>query len=159
MSAAVKKMIEDLTLELDKESFPSHGSFYIELNEIFPLVPIEKKSHYESALHVLTVLSKAITSGLYKPVEADLCAYTETLGLLIENYEKTKYPAKGKPVSGSEMLAFLMEQQGLSQSALGKDLGGQPNVSAILAGKRKLNARQISVLAKRFGVSPAVFFY
>lgn len=158
MSAAVKKIFKELTQELNKESLPSHGSFYSELNGLFPLIPIVKKSHYESALRVLTVVSKAIASGEHKPLETDLCAYAETLGLLIENYEKTHFPKRSRQVSGAEMLAFLMEQHDLSQSDLGKDLGGQPNISAILAGKRKLNARQMDVLAKRFSVSPAVFF-
>jgi|GEM_PF-977505 len=158
MSVAVKKIFRELAQELNKESLPSHGNLYSELNDFFPLIPIGKKSHYEGALRVLTVVSKAIASGAHKPLEADLCAYAETLGLLIENYEKTRFPKNSKQVSGSEMLAFLMEQHGLSQSDLGKDLGGQPNVSAILAGKRKLNARQMDVLAKRFSVSPAVFF-
>jgi len=40
---------------------------------------------------------------------------------------------------------------------LGAELGGQPVVSAILNGKRSINARQASALASRFGVSPAAF--
>lgn len=158
MSSAVKKIVRELTQELNKEDLPSHGSLYSELNELFPLIPIGKKAHYESALRVLTMVSKSIASGEHKPLEMDLCAYAETLGLLIENYEEIHFPKSNKQVDGAGILAFLMEQHGLSQSDLGKDLGGQPNVSAILAGKRKLNARQMEVLAKRFSVSPAVFF-
>lgn len=158
MSAAAKKIVRELTQELNRASLPGHGSLYSELNGVFPLVPIGKKQHYESALRILTVISKAIASEEYKAVEKDLSVYAETLGLLVENYEKAHYPSAGKRVSGTEMLAFLMEQHGLTQADLGKDLGGQPNVSAILTGKRKLNSRQIEVLSKRFGVSPAVFF-
>jgi HTH-type transcriptional regulator/antitoxin HigA len=109
-------------------------------------------------LRVLTAISEAAASGEYKPLEKELNSYAETLGLLIGNYEKAHYPNVGKKVVGAEMLAFLMEQHRLSQADVGKELGGQPNVSAILAGKRKLNARQIEVLSKRFSVSPAVFF-
>ncbi len=60
-------------------------------------------------------------------------------------------------VSGAEMLAYLMDLQGLIQSDLAKELGGQPIVSKILKGERELNLRQVKALAKRFNVSPQVF--
>jgi len=49
-----------------------------------------------------------------------------------------------------------MEEHDLAQSDL-PEIGSQGVVSEILAGKRDLNVRQISQLAERFGVSPAVF--
>lgn len=61
------------------------------------------------------------------------------------------------PVSGADALAYLMGEHGLTQSAL-PEVGYQGVVSEILHGKRKLNVRQIRVLAERFEVSPAVFF-
>ena len=158
MSAAAKNFVKELTRELGNVNLPHPGGLYHDLCEVFPLTPIASKQHYDSALRALTTISEAIASRDYKSLEKDLTAYAETLGLLIENYEKANYPKKGKEVSGTEMLAFLMEQHNLSQSDLSKELGGQPNVSAVLAGKRKLNARQIAALAKRFNVSPAAFF-
>ena len=56
-----------------------------------------------------------------------------------------------------EVLRLLMEQNGLAQADLRAELGGQPVVSAILNGKRQINARQAKALAARFGVSPSVF--
>jgi HTH-type transcriptional regulator/antitoxin HigA len=158
MSAAAKKIVKELTEELENISLPYPGSLYHELSRVFPLTTIGKKLHYESALRVLTAISEAAASAEYKPLEKELNSYAETLGLLIENYEKAHYPKVGKWVAGVEMLVFLMEQHRLSQADVSKELGGQPNVSAILGGKRKLNARQIKMLSKRFGVSPAVFF-
>jgi HTH-type transcriptional regulator/antitoxin HigA len=49
-----------------------------------------------------------------------------------------------------------MEEHGLTQSDL-LEIGSQGVVSEILSGKRDLNIRQITQLAARFGVSPAVF--
>jgi len=49
-----------------------------------------------------------------------------------------------------------MEAHGLTQSDL-PEIGSQGVVSEILSGERELNIRQIRRLAKRFGVSPAVF--
>ena len=60
-------------------------------------------------------------------------------------------------VKSGSMLRYLMEEHELKQSDL-PEIGSQGVVSEILRGKRELNTRQISVLAKRFGVSPAMFF-
>lgn len=60
-------------------------------------------------------------------------------------------------ISGSDMLAYLMELQGLTQIDLAKELGGQPIVSKILKGERELNIRQIKALSKRFKVVPEIF--
>jgi HTH-type transcriptional regulator/antitoxin HigA len=48
-----------------------------------------------------------------------------------------------------------MAEHGLRQLDFA-DIGSQGVISELLAGKRELNTRQIRILAKRFGVSPAV---
>jgi HTH-type transcriptional regulator / antitoxin HigA len=45
----------------------------------------------------------------------------------------------------------------LRQADLAEIFGSQSNVSEVLNGKRKINARQARALASRFGVSAAVF--
>ena len=49
-----------------------------------------------------------------------------------------------------------MEEHALKQPDLPK-IGSQGVVSEILSGTRELNVRQITHLAARFGVSPALF--
>jgi HTH-type transcriptional regulator/antitoxin HigA len=49
-----------------------------------------------------------------------------------------------------------LTEHDLKQSDL-PEVGSQGVVSEILSGKRDLNVRQMRALAKRFGVSPAVF--
>ena len=78
----------------------------------------------------------------------------DTLGTLIEAYEAEYEPLP--PVSGADMLQYLMEEHGLRQADL-SEIGSQGVVSEILSGKRELNVRQIRALAERFEVSPAVF--
>ena len=56
-----------------------------------------------------------------------------------------------------DVLRLLMEANELTQTELGAELGGQSVVSAVLNGKRAINARHASALAERFGVSPAAF--
>ena len=57
----------------------------------------------------------------------------------------------------ADVLRLLIEAHGLSQADLATELGGQPVVSAVLGGKRAINARQAKAPGQRFGVSPAVF--
>ena len=75
---------------------------------------------------------------------------------LIHQYEQRAFPLP--EVSGPEMLRFLMTQHDLRQSDFGDEIGTQSVVSEILSGKRELNKTHIAALAKRFGLSPAVFF-
>ena len=56
-----------------------------------------------------------------------------------------------------DLLQFLMEEHGLTQSDLTEVGSPQGVVSEILAGKRELNVRHIRALSKPFKVSPSVF--
>jgi HTH-type transcriptional regulator / antitoxin HigA len=83
-----------------------------------------------------------------------LAELIEALALFIHSYEETH--AKIREATGPEVLRSLMEAHGLTQSEL-PEIGSQGVASEILSGERELNIRQIRHLAKRFGVSPAVF--
>jgi HTH-type transcriptional regulator/antitoxin HigA len=60
----------------------------------------------------------------------------------------------GDPV---DVLKSLMQDHQLTRQDL-PEIGPQGVVSEVLRRKRSLNVRQITALAARFGVSPAVFF-
>ena len=68
----------------------------------------------------------------------------------IRAYEKRTHPWPERSTPASR-LAFLMDQHGLRQCDL-PEVGAQSVVSAVLAGKRALNLRQIQALALRFSV-------
>lgn len=151
MSTA-KKLIETLREDV-KGSKQKVSPTYMKLVEVYPLQPITSKKQYETALKVL---EKLITySNEEGSDDKGVEVYLKTLSELVSDYEDTKYESTG--VSGSEMLAYIMDLQGLNQSDLSKELGGQPVVSKILKGERELNLRQVKSLAKRFRVSPEVF--
>jgi len=80
----------------------------------------------------------------------------DVVGMLVSQYEDENTPGlqSAEPL---DVLRFLMEQHNLKQSDLRKEIGTQGVVSEILSGSREINARQAKALAKRFGVSPAVF--
>jgi HTH-type transcriptional regulator/antitoxin HigA len=82
---------------------------------------------------------------------ASLAGY---LGDLVAEYEKAHSPLK--EMSVPRLLRELMEQHELTQSQL-PEIGPQSVVSAILAGKRQLNVRQISRLARRFKLPADIF--
>jgi HTH-type transcriptional regulator / antitoxin HigA len=77
----------------------------------------------------------------------------DTLGT-VHAYEEEHYPIPN--VTGAEVLRFLMDEHGLTQSDL-PEVGSQGVVSEILSGKRELNVRQVRSLAEKFKVSSAVF--
>jgi HTH-type transcriptional regulator / antitoxin HigA len=80
----------------------------------------------------------------------------DVIGMLVAQYEDENTPGLRRPSKPEEVLQFLMEQHGLKQADL-REIGTQGVVSEILSGNRQINARQAKALAKRFGVSPAIF--
>lgn len=73
------------------------------------------------------------------------------VGDRIREYEDRVHPWPDTSTPAT-VLASLMEEHGLKQSDL-PEIGAQSVVSAVLAGKRKLNLRQVKALARRFSVS------
>ncbi len=79
----------------------------------------------------------------------------DILSRFVEAYE-AKQGAKHKMPSGVNALVYLMEAHHLHQADL-PEIGSQGVLSKILKGKRKLNLRQIKLLAKRSAVEPSTF--
>ncbi|MBE9045893.1 transcriptional regulator [Pleurocapsales cyanobacterium LEGE 10410] len=119
--------------------------------EVAPYLTITNESEYDRAVERLNSLLDEIGEDESHP----LYSLLDTLGILIEAYDNEHYPLPN--CRGIDALAYLMEEHSLSQSQL-PEIGSQGVVSEILSGKRKLNVRQIQVLAERFKVSPATFF-
>ena len=117
---------------------------------IAPLLTIHNEREYNAAVKRLNELLDEIGDNEKHP----LYSFLDTLGTLIHAYEEEHYPIPD--VAGTEVLRFLMEEHGLTQSDF-PEVGSQGVVSEILNGKRELNVRQIRSLAQRFGVSSAVF--
>ncbi|HKV49090.1 MAG TPA: hypothetical protein VJN69_13430 [Candidatus Acidoferrales bacterium] len=82
--------------------------------------------------------------------------YARLLAALIEKYESEKFSVPN--ATPQEILAELIEQNGLRQRDLVPILGPESVVSEIVNGKRPLSKTHIERLSHRFHVSPAVFF-
>lgn len=81
----------------------------------------------------------------------DLYTY---LKLQINQYEET---AEEVHATGAELLKYLMEENNHRQIDL-SDVASRSVISEILHGKRDLNKNHIARLAKKYKVSPALFF-
>ncbi len=123
---------------------------YRRLRTLVPLGPVRTRKEYERAVALLDSILDEIGEDEKHP----LAELAEAVGVFVEKYEDEHAPVpKAKPQA---VLKALMREHALRQTDL-PEIGSQGVVSEVLAGKRELNTRQIRHLAKRFGVSPAVF--
>ena len=123
---------------------------YRRLRAMVPLGTLRTKKDYTRASEMLDAIIDEIGEDEKHP----LAELADALGVFVEKYEAehVRIP-EAKPAA---VLSYLMQQRGLRQSDL-PEIGSQGVVSEVLTGKRELNTRQIKRLARRFGVSPAVF--
>lgn len=75
----------------------------------------------------------------------------ELLSVLIAAYEDDHVPELEAPTP-QEAVAFMLEQKGLTRSALATHLGGRSRVSEFFAGKRDLSVNQIRTLRDLLGI-------
>ena len=129
--------------------------FLAELCQEAPPRVITSKALHEAYKKVLEAVLNSIDEEKDKDRKAGFEEYVEQLAIHLEHYEKSIFENKA---TSSDVLEFLMEQHGLTQMDLSKELGGQSVVSDTLSGKRKLNAEQIEKLSRRFHVSPAAVY-
>ncbi|HFC12732.1 MAG TPA: transcriptional regulator [Anaerolineae bacterium] len=115
-----------------------------------PILSLDNEAAYERALNMVEALLDEVRENEQHP----LYGLFVTLVQLIKSYEATHHPIPD--CGGIEALQFLMDEHGLQMADL-SELGGEQTVSGILHGSIALNTQQISALATRFNVSPAVF--
>jgi HTH-type transcriptional regulator/antitoxin HigA len=78
----------------------------------------------------------------------------EVLGMLVDTYEAARWPIEAPdPV---EAIKSRMEQNGYSQSDLGRLLGSRPRASEVLARKRKLTVEMIHKLTNEWHIPAEV---
>jgi HTH-type transcriptional regulator / antitoxin HigA len=123
----------------------------------FPPRPITNKKMHRTYSEVASVLMRELEMGtLESSAKETVKAFLNALVPFIEAYEKSHMAIPA--ASPEEMFRFLIEQHALTQYDLSKELGGQPVVSDVVHGKRKLTRDHIEKLGKRFHISPAAFY-
>jgi len=128
----------------------SSGDRYLELVQLVPLRPIRSEGELDRAI---AMIDKLLNQKERSQDEED---YLDVQSDLVEKYEDEHEPLP--PVTGAEMLRFLIESQETSQTKLSSETGiAESTISEILAGKRELNRKHIEALSRHFHVNPAVF--
>jgi HTH-type transcriptional regulator/antitoxin HigA len=115
-----------------------------------PVLTIHDEREYDQAVVFLNSLLDEVGTDESHP----LYTLLDTLGTVMHAYGEEHHPMPD--ATGVEVLAYLIEEHGLTQSDL-PEVGSQGVVSETLNGKRELNVRQIRALSQRFSVSPAAF--
>jgi HTH-type transcriptional regulator / antitoxin HigA len=120
------------------------------LKSLEPFLAIRTEHEYDAAVARLDALVDEVgdnsRDARYRLIE--------TLSVLIEAYDREHHNLP--EASSLEVLRFLMGEHGLTQKDL-PEIGSQGVVSEVLAGRRRLNVRQIEALAVRFGVDAGAF--
>lgn len=114
------------------------------------LRPIRSEEDYDRTVALMNYLVDVVGD---KETHA-LVGLLDLVGELVEDYESRHFAIE--PSEPREVLRYLIEIRGLKQGDLA-DIVAQSNLSAILAGKRKISASLAGKLARFFKVSPAVF--
>ncbi len=119
-------------------------------DRIAHLRPIHNHTEYQRMVVLMNTLLDAAGDDENHPLSGLLDLVSD----LVEDYdtEHFKLPA----AAPKDVLQHLLDARGLRQSDLAAVIP-QSNLSAILAGKRKISAALAGKFAKFFNVSPALF--
>jgi len=123
---------------------------YLQLVKKFPLRPIESEENNDIAGELCADM--ALRYDKLSPGEKD---YLAVLTMLVDNFESQW--REEDDVEPRELLAFLMDQNGLVQKDLIPIFGTSSRISEFISGKRDLSIGQVMGLAKRFNLSPTAF--
>jgi HTH-type transcriptional regulator/antitoxin HigA len=76
----------------------------------------------------------------------------EFLSLLIEAYENDHNPIDERSGTPQSVVAFMLEQNGMTRTDLAPLMGGKARVSEFFAGKRRLSIEQVRALRDALGI-------
>ena len=119
-------------------------------DRIAHLRPIRTDEEYERTVLLMNHLLDIIGDQ----EDHTLSGLLDLVGELVAEYDANHYAIESS--EPNEALRYLIDSRGLKQSDLA-EIVPQSNLSAILAGKRKISATLAGKLAKFFNISPAVF--
>lgn len=109
----------------------------------------------EHLARVVDVIDRLMAGGRLSSGQS---SYLETLVQLVQAYESRHYAIETSAIRGGDSLRFLMHENDLSASDLGRLLGVHTSMgSKILKGERALTLGHCRKLARHFKVSPALF--
>lgn len=108
------------------------------------LIVIENDADLAEATALVEVLMSQAT-------DAASIARLRAQARLVEDYERQRWPRKAPSVP--QLLAYLMDQHGMTRADLAPLLGGAGRVSEVFNGKISLSMSMVRRLRERFGIS------
>jgi HTH-type transcriptional regulator/antitoxin HigA len=123
---------------------------WMAFDRVAHLRPIRNDEEYDRTVALMNNLLDIIGDDENHPLSGLLDLVSE----LVEDYDREHFAIDAS--EPREVLRYLIETRGLKQGDLA-EVVPQSNLSAILAGKRKISATLAGKLAKFFNISPAVF--
>ena len=94
--------------------------------------------------------ARELVARLGKARSAKDVAQLRAQSLLLEAYEKQKWPARA--VSVPDLISYAMEQHGLTPADMAPILGTRSRVTEVLRGQRRLTVEMIRRLHDRLGL-------
>ena len=123
---------------------------WADFDRVAHLRPIRGEAEYDRTVALMNRLLDVVGDD----EDHALSGLLDLVGELVEDYDASHHAIEAS--EPREVLRYLIELRGLRQGDLA-DIVAQSNLSAILAGKRRISARLAGKLARYFKVSPAVF--
>lgn len=116
------------------------------------ITPIENDEQYARALNLLGPVWNAVGEDAAHPLANLMTLMIERIGAYEEKHHAIP------DADGATMLAFYLDQRGLTQGQLAAGTGiSQGIISRLLNRKRSFTAEHARVLARYFGVDPGIF--
>jgi HTH-type transcriptional regulator / antitoxin HigA len=143
MQAAHTQMGSMLNIQALQKSWQAFDS-------VAHLRPIHNEAEYDHMVALMNALLDVAGDNEDHPLSSLL----ELAAELVSKYEQEHHAIEAAEPKAA--LRFLMDARGMKQEDLSA-IVPQGNLSAILAGKRKISATLAGKLGKFFGISPAVF--
>jgi HTH-type transcriptional regulator/antitoxin HigA len=138
------------TASRDKIDMRTLQQTWTAFDRVAHLRPIRSEAEYDRTVALMNYLLDVVGD---KEGHA-LAGLLDLVGELVEDYESSHLAIE--PSEPREVLRYLIEIRGLKQGDLAQ-IVPQSNLSAILAGKRKISATLAGKLGRFFKVSPAIF--
>lgn len=128
------------------------GNSWADLASLDRLRPIRTERDYQEAFKMASRMAGT------RDLSNKQISYLDALSLLLEDWENSHHPRIDLThIKARDSLEYLIEENGMNASDLGKLLGDRSLGSKILRGERELSKKHIKILAERFCVEPGLF--
>lgn len=138
-----------MTEQISTDAQPIPDSFLGLQEDLFPLRPIHSKADYKKAIRIASDLASRVH------ITREQSDYFKVLTSNVKAYEDKRF--EGRKHAPLDILKFLVSENGMSGSDLGRVLGNRTSGPAILRGMRSLSKAHIRKLADHFSVEPGLF--